>query len=135
MISLATVYTLIVFWKTVFSRHTRDTVVVTDFLWSYRAMLNGVPGMLSQIYLNIMLFVPLGMLTCSLLNGKRRCFWTAILGMILSTSIELMQLYFHRGTFELDDIFNNTIGTIIGALIAYGIGCLCAKQEKKNGKK
>lgn len=132
--SSAVLYTFFVAWKTVFSRSVRDTIVVTDFLWSYRAMLNGGTGMLSQIYLNILLFVPFGLFTYTALTVKRKGIWTTILGMAFSSSIEFMQLYFHRGTCELDDILNNTIGAIIGALTAYSIECICTKQEKRNGK-
>lgn len=69
------------------------------------------------------------------LEYKRKGILVAILGIGLSVTIEFMQLYLRRGTFELDDIFNNTIGAAIGALIAYGIECLCEKREKKNEKR
>lgn len=128
---VCSVYTVCVLCKTVFSRVIRSPQIRIDFLWSYRAWLSGQPGMLSQIYLNILLFVPFGLLTYAALTGKRKGALTAILGIVLSISIELLQLYFHRGTFELDDILNNTIGTIIGALIAYGIEYLFERREKK----
>ena len=37
------------------------------------------------------------------------------LGFIISVVIEHMQLYWARGTYETDDIFNNTFGTMLGA--------------------
>jgi len=35
-------------------------------------------------------------------------------GLLLSSSIEFIQLISHRGLFEFDDIIHNTLGTIIG---------------------
>ena len=134
MLRSAVLYTFFIVWKTVFSRKTRDTVMVTVFLQSYRALMDGTPGMFSQIYLNVMLFVPFGLFSYAALKGKMKGIWTIVFGMTLSISIEFMQLFFHRGTFELDDILNNTIGASIGTLIAYGIECFCTKQERKNDK-
>ena len=129
------VYLALVFHKTVWERITKCSVRNMDFLWSYRALMDGTPGMFSQIYLNVMLFVPLGLFSYGVLKGKREGVWTIVFGMTLSISIEFMQLFFHRGIFELDDILNNTIGASIGTLIAYGIECSCTKRERKNDKK
>lgn len=41
-----------------------------------------------------------------------------LLGLITSLIIEFIQLALELGLFELDDIINNTIGTIIGILVS-----------------
>ena len=41
--------------------------------------------------------------------------------MFLSILIELIQYFTGLGIAELDDIFGNTFGGIIGVLIAYGL--------------
>lgn len=56
---------------------------------------------------NIILFIPIGIL----LPRKKR--WL-IFPFLFSALIETIQLIFLRGTFELDDIFNNTLGAVIG---------------------
>ena len=38
---------------------------------------------------------------------------------IFSISIEMVQLLFRIGTFQLSDIFYNTLGGVIGGLIYY----------------
>ena len=40
-----------------------------------------------------------------------------LLGLFLSETIECSQLIWHKGTFDVDDLFNNTVGAIMGALI------------------
>lgn len=64
-----------------------------------------------------MLFVPLGILI-PMVTTKCKTFWKTVLtAILLSTSIETIQLLTGLGIFELDDILGNTIGTMIG----YGI--------------
>ena len=123
-------YAFFVLYKTVLSRKSGTTIIKMDLGWSYKALICGEAGMFSQIYLNIMLFIPIG-LFCGILflNTKKRSRLLAVrLGVIFTTIIECLQLILRCGTFELDDILNNTIGTIIGVIIA-------DKINKKNGKK
>lgn len=127
------VYTLFVLYKTVFSRKRGFYSVNLDLGWSYKAMLNGVPGMFSQIYLNIMFFIPVGIFIEGFLlkKYKRRYILSIVYGVMLTVIVECLQLLFHRGTFELDDILNNTIGTIIGILITLKIN-MC--RGENNGR-
>lgn len=70
-----------------------------------------------NIILNFLLFVPLGILI-PMVTTKCKTFWKTVLtAILLSTSIETIQLLTGLGIFELDDILGNTIGTMIG----YGI--------------
>jgi len=67
-----------------------------------------------NIILNILLFIPLGFLL-PLWSNAFRIFWkTYLSGFLLTSLIEGIQLLSKRGIFELDDIFNNALGTIIG---------------------
>lgn len=67
-----------------------------------------------NIILNICMFIPLGLLLP--LYGKywRKAVFTYLTGLAFTLLIELAQLVFNRGIFELDDIFNNLLGTMIG---------------------
>lgn len=70
-----------------------------------------------NIVLNILLFVPLGVLL-PLWSKRLQKAWAAVLcGFLVSLSIELAQLLTARGVFEVDDLINNTFGTWIG----YGV--------------
>ena len=120
------IYTIGVLYKTVFSRKSGSNAVILKIGWSYSALFNGVPGMFSQIYLNIMLFIPIGVFGTILFWNKKKSRYVipVALGVMLTIIIECFQFVLKCGTFELDDIFNNTIGTILGILIVnviYGI--------------
>lgn len=70
-----------------------------------------------QIVLNILLFMPLG----GLLPHVHPCFQkslrTVLAGLIFSCSIEAMQYLTKLGLSEIDDVINNTLGTLIGYLM------------------
>ena len=76
--------------------------------WSYER-----PELLNENIMNVMVFVPLGLL---LGVGFRKCsWWKAIgLGCIISFLIEYLQFTFKRGCCELDDLMHNTLGCAIG---------------------
>ena len=67
-------------------------------------------GYWGNIALNILLFIPLG-----LLLGRKQAI---AIGLLLSAGIELTQFVFRLGVCELDDVLNNTIGTAVGCLMA-----------------
>ncbi len=67
-----------------------------------------------NIILNICMFIPLGFL---LPIGIRffRSFWkVSLVGFLFTVLIEVSQLILKRGMFELDDLLDNTVGTMIG---------------------
>lgn len=85
-----------------------------------------------NIILNILMFVPLGFLL-PLVHESFKTWWkTYLAGLALTVFIELSQLIFNVGVFEVDDIMNNAVGCMIG----YGIYALfsliyCWFQKKK----
>ena len=79
--------------------------------WSY-----GQPDMLVQIMMNVVVFVPIGFLL-GFANNRLMWWHVLLIGAAISMSIELLQLVFKRGFFELDDMIHNVLGCLIG----YGI--------------
>ena len=68
---------------------------------------------LCQLLLNILIFIPLGIL----LSMRGRKAYTCILvGFALSVTVEAAQYYYRLGLCEYDDVFHNTLGTTIGCL-------------------
>ena len=68
----------------------------------------------TDFLINILMFVPLGFW---LPVGKERfrVFWkTYLVGFLLTVGIESLQLILSLGLFEVADLFNNTMGTMIG---------------------
>lgn len=73
-----------------------------------------------QIFLNVLLFIPFGfMLSCYLYtyHQSQNLFLPILLsGLFVSISVELLQYITSRGFTEIDDVINNTVGSIIGWL-------------------
>ena len=76
--------------------------------------------------LNYIFFVPLGFLL-EALQKKRRVWITVLACFSFSVLIEATQLFLKLGLADFDDIFENTIGALLGALIYQGIAVLIRK--------
>lgn len=63
--------------------------------------------------LNVLLFLPLGLLLPMLWKPFLSFFRTALLGLLFSLAIELLQLFTRRAT-DINDLMTNTLGTILG---------------------
>ena len=79
--------------------------------WSY-----GIPELRAEIICNYILFIPLGVLL-AFKNLDWRRVW--LLGAATSLIIETSQLIFSRGLFEFDDVIGNSLGCLVGAVLAY----------------
>lgn len=88
---------------------------------------------------NIAMFVPFSTLTFmvfkeKLFKDKVRFLRTVVLsveiGFLFSLSIELLQLFWRVGTFQLSDLFFNTIGSLAGGILYYIGHILYSKQKK-----
>lgn len=96
----AGLYILLILCITIIGRDNLPEPIFKGLFWEVQS------GLWSDIILNILLFVPLGLI----IGGWKGL----IIGFILSGSLEAIQYYFRIGYCELDDILNNTIGTAIG---------------------
>lgn len=94
-------YIYFILTKTVLFRAPYPEQIFQPLLWELQN------GMCSDIRLNILLFIPLGLL----IGGWR----VLLIGFCLSCGIEAVQYYGNLGYCELDDILNNTIGAGLGA--------------------
>lgn len=67
----------------------------------------------SEGIMNIVMFVPVGLLLGFIIRGMN--WWRAVLaGFLLSVAIETLQFVSNKGFFDLDDIFHNTLGCMFG---------------------
>ena len=74
--------------------------------------------MAREVFLNILLYVPLGYLLPFVFKSLRgHILLITVLGLICSFATEFAQLTYHIGCFQVDDIVCNTIGTLIGAIL------------------
>lgn len=89
-----------------------------------------------NLVLNIVMFVPFGMLLPCVFPRMQKAYKTYLAGFCTSFFIELLQYVLNRGVCELDDWMNNTIGTMIGygvfSIFFFMIGKI--KKKRKTGK-
>ena len=93
------------------------TYELTPF-WSWWEAASGNLGLLREIVLNIILFLPIGILLPFVFGKKILLRYALLAGISFSFIVECSQLLFCRGLFEWDDIIDNSIGAIIGCIIS-----------------
>lgn len=89
-----------------------------DFLSNY---------VIRAIILNIFLFIPLGMIVSSLFNGK--VVLPFLIGVAIAIVTEITQYVAHLGWAEFDDVFNNSLGMLIGIWIYRALKLMLSKRE------
>lgn len=112
-----TIYLVLIFASTVFTRPVaKKCRYRLEFFWSYKwGIKERGNALIIGILLNILMFVPCGILLPPIYKIKKLEFVNTILtGMLISCCIEVLQLILRRGLFEFDDIIHNTIGCAVG---------------------
>lgn len=110
-------------------------------LWEYEGILFSESNYVKLVYArgvgyNILMLMPIGLLLPIVICRKN--IWICItVAAIISLSIEVLQLITMRGLFEICDILNNIIGTVIGYWIYEMIGRIYRynSRSKKVGYK
>lgn len=100
---LIILYVCFILTQTIIGRALRPEPVLQGLFWEAQN------GMWKDIFLNILLFIPVGFL----IGGWKGL----VIGFALSCSIEAVQYFGRLGYCEVDDVVNNTIGTGIGAFL------------------
>ena len=90
------------------------------------------PDQWRGMFMNILLFVPLGGVLPHLLRGTpaRRVGTAAGLGAALSAVIEVVQQLTLVGCLQTEDLLCNTLGTLIGAAVYFAYVALAKRQGK-----
>lgn len=108
------------------------SVTATDVLIipaQIRGNVNLIPfsgAELSDIFLNVLLFVPFGFCIPVIFNGKRSFINAIIYAFIFSLSIEIGQLFKYRAV-DVNDLIANTAGATIGFALALPVLKRCVK--------
>lgn len=84
-----------------------------------------------NVLLNVALFVPLGFFLPLLFKGGRKWYVTVTAGFGTSALIELVQLALCRGICDVDDLFCNGLGAIIGYLAVMALLALFREKGKR----
>ena len=92
---------------------------------------NPLAGLGMGFVLNIIMFLPLGLLIPCIWKQCRNITNVTVTGFLLSLTIEISQIFNARAT-DIDDLLANTIGACAGYLIWRGIYVLvCGNRKKK----
>ena len=67
--------------------------------------------------LNILLLFPAGILLPGVTGRKLKWWMGLLVGIAVSSAIEISQLLLCRGLFEFDDIIHNSLGCMLGSLL------------------
>ena len=108
-------YVFLLFCSTVIFRTPGETRQY-DFhpFWSYKAIQDGREDLLAENLMNVIVFIPIGMILGSLLRVKGSWLVALLIGCSISVTIEALQFWFMKGFSEVDDVMHNTLGCILG---------------------
>ena len=111
-------YIVILLYLTVFNRFPGFYKPRLQLFWSYRIWLSGNLQIGKEILGNVAVFIPIGLLMSAINADRRTSFiWVFVTGLGISFLIEILQFLLMRGTPEIDDIFNNCFGSVIGWIL------------------
>ena len=99
--------------------------------WTYREQL-GFLAVAANLLGNVVGFMPFGMILPLISRNARGFFFITFSGFTLSLWVEVTQLMTKLGSFDVDDLIMNTLGTAAGYLIF----AVCHSiYDKKRGRK
>lgn len=113
---LMPIYLYFVIKLTLKGRHYAYRTVIIWPFWEYRKLFTSARKIywVKQIFNNIIMLLPWGLMLSFMTNWVRSLKHILIAGFGLSLCIEITQFITKRGTFEIDDLINNTMGALIG---------------------
>ena len=113
-LALTIEYIILILSATVFFRIYNESSG-HDFtpFWSYGQILNGRDDLLAESIMNVVVFVPVG-LFFGCVSRSVKLWMVLLVGLGLSGAIEVLQFFLKRGFSEVDDVFHNTLGCMIG---------------------
>ena len=119
-------YIFLIFCSTVFFRTTSE-LRKYDFhpFWSYDR-----PELLVENIMNVVVFIPVGMILGSLLRVKGSWLVALLIGCGISVTIEAFQFFLMRGFSEVDDVMHNTLGCLLGYLLVKSLWFAMVKVRK-----
>lgn len=145
ILSLAFVgYMILLIYFLFFSEEYGRTVHYTEYQYNlklfheisryikYREVV-GMEYFLINIVGNVVVFMPFGFFV----PGLKRCsfFCVMLTGFFFSLAVETVQLLTKVGTFDVDDLFLNTMGVTFGGILFYFCRKIFRKFRKRKGEK
>ena len=121
-------YVFLIFCSTVIFRSI-GAISQYDFhpFWSYSR-----PDLLVENIMNVIVFIPVGMILGSLLRVKGSWLVALLIGCSISITIEALQFWFMKGFSELDDVMHNTVGCLLGWFMVKGEWLISRNENHRN---
>ncbi len=112
-------YTVVLLYFTVLGRYSKSYYrYETEIFAAYRQYFEtSDKNVLIMIIINLLMMIPISFLLCMVIKSKCKYLWVMLISVSLSLLIEVLQLVTRCGTFEVDDLINNTVSTVFGILI------------------
>lgn len=101
--------------------------------WGIWETKNGEQVLTTECIENVIMMVPFSAVVMGTFEGKignslKKILWqSGKIAFCFSVSIEMLQLLLRLGTFQLSDIFYNTVGGVLGGLLY----CVAMKARKR----
>ena len=120
-IGLFSVYIAIVLWLTLIDREWGKPHAMLVPFWELAKVIKGVERgfYIKQIVGNLTMLLPFGIMLPMLKKVTLKQVF--LISMLFSISIEVLQFVTGRGLMEFDDLFNNTVGAVVGYIIYHEI--------------
>ncbi|MCT4594783.1 MAG: VanZ family protein [Anaeromicrobium sp.] len=127
-------YILFLFWRVFFyayGSYYRSSSEIISYniipfktIINYLARFNAYPldVWFFNLFGNVMAFMPLGFFVPIVYGRIKKSKYIIYIGFLMSLFIEVLQIITRLGTFDVDDIILNTMGTLIGYVVYKGVG-------------
>ena len=90
--------------------------------WGIWETVNGERKLTTECIENVIMMVPFSSVVMWTFNVKEKILWqSGKIAFIFSVVIEMLQLLLRLGTFQIADIFYNTVGGVLGGVCYWGI--------------
>ena len=131
---LLSVYIALLISWTVLNRNIKEEYQIKFIpFWSYAELYqNWSRHLAMQIFYNVLLFVPWGILFPTISKSMQKIQRVIISAFGFSALVEIIQLVFKSGLFEFDDMFHNTLGSVLGYAVWYGVTQILPNVSKKD---
>lgn len=121
-------YVLAFFYLAVLNRTPSVSSKVPIRLVPFHSYVQLTTDSFKDIVLNIFGLVPLGIVV-GVMSEKKRLVKALLAGLVISMTVECSQLIWKRGTFDVDDLFHNALGALIGGVIAVAVVRINRKKK------
>ena len=114
IIALFAIYILAVLWITLIDREFGNRRAMLVPFWEFANVIKGIRRsfFIGQILGNLVMLMPFGFMLPVIKKVSLK--QVLMISLCFSVGIELTQFITGRGLMEFDDVFNNTVGAVLG---------------------